>query len=145
MVMGLVSRLSLANDSHSGSSLVVHAVLSQDGFWQGGFWEVSRSCRASRSTLLLLFIHYVMSDSLQPHGLSHARLPCPSLSPRVSSNSYPLNQRCHPTIASSVTPFSSCLLSFPASGSFPVSLFFTGGQSIGASASASVFPMNIQG
>ena len=72
-------------------------------------------------------------------------LPCPSLSPRVCSNSCPLNWWCHPTISSSVTPFSSCLQSFPASGSFPVSRLFTsGGQSIGASASASVLPMNIQ-
>ena len=87
----------------------------------------------------------VVSDSLQLHGLQHTRLPCPSLSPRACSNSRPLNRWCHPTILSSVVPFSSCLQSFPASGSFPMSQFFTsGGQSIGASASASVLPMNIQ-
>ena len=87
----------------------------------------------------------VVSDSLQPHGLQHTRPPCPSPSPRVYSNSYPLSQWCHPTISSSVVPFSSCLQSFPASGSFPMSQFFTsGGQSIGISASASVLPMNIQ-
>ena len=87
-----------------------------------------------------------MSDSLRPHGLQHTRLPCPSLFPRVCSNSGPVSWRCHPTISSSVTPFSSCPQSFPASGSFPRNrLFSSGGQSIGASASASVLPMNIQG
>ena len=86
-----------------------------------------------------------MSDSLWPHGLQHARLRCPSPSPRVCSNSCPLSRWCHPTISSSVAPFSSCLQSFPASGSFPVSqLFASGGQSIEVSASASVLPMNIQ-
>ena len=86
-----------------------------------------------------------MSNSLWPHGLQHARLPCQSPTPWVYSNSYPLSQWCHPTILSSVIPFSSCLQSFPASGSFQMSQFFTsGGQSIGVSASASVLPMNIQ-
>ena len=87
-----------------------------------------------------------MSHSFQPHELQHTRLPCPSLSPRVFSNSCPLNRWCHPTISSSVTHFSFCPQSFLASGSFPLSwLFESGGQSIGASASASVLPMNIQG
>ena len=87
-----------------------------------------------------------MSDSLLPHGLQHARLPCPLLSPRVYSNSHPLSQWCHPTISSSVIPFFSCLQSFPASGSFPMSqLFASDGWSIGDSASAWVLPMNIQG
>ena len=87
----------------------------------------------------------VMSNSLQPHGLQHARAPYSSPTPRTYSNSCPLSQWCHPTISSSVVPFSSCLQSFPASGSFPMNQFFTsGGQSIGASASASVLPMNIQ-
>ena len=96
--------------------------------------------------LLLLFSCSVMSNSLWPHGLQHAKLPCPSLSPGVCSNACPLCRWCRPTILSSVIPFSSCLQSFPASGSFPMSQFFTsGGQSIGVSASASVFPMNIQG
>ena len=86
-----------------------------------------------------------MSDYLQPHGLQHARLPCPSPIPRACSNSYPSSQWCYPTISSSVIPFSSCLQSFPASGSFPMSQFFAaGGQSIGVSASASVLPMNTQ-
>src|SRR5574337_634108 len=87
----------------------------------------------------------VVSDSLQPHGLLHTRPPCPSPTPGVYSNSCPLSWCCHPTISSSVIPFSSCLQSFPASGSFQMSQFFTlGGQSIGVSASASVLPMNIQ-
>ena len=78
-----------------------------------------------------------MSDSLQPHGLQHASLPCPSLSLGVCSNSRPLSQWCHPTISSSVVPFSFCLQSCPASGSFQMSQFFaSGGQSIGASAAA---------
>ena len=87
----------------------------------------------------------VMSNSLRPHGLQQTRLPCPSLSPRVCSNSCPLSQWYHPTISSSVIPFSSCLHSLPASGSFLMSPFFPlGGKSIGASASAPVLPMNIQ-
>ena len=91
------------------------------------------------------FSHSVVSDSLQPHGLQQARLPCPSPTPVACSNSHPLSWWCHPTILSSVVPFSSCFQSFPASGSFPMSQFFaSGGQSIGASASASVLPMNIQ-
>ena len=85
-----------------------------------------------------------MSDSLWPCGLQHTRLPCPPI-PEACSNSHPSSQWCHPTISSSVIPFSSRLQSFPASGSFPVSHFFTsGGQSIGTSASTSVLPMNIQ-
>ena len=88
----------------------------------------------------------VMSDSLQPHGLQRTRLLCPSLSPGVCSNSCPLSQWDLSTISSSVIPFSSCLQSFPASGSFPVSqLFALGGQSIRVSALVSIFPMNIQG
>ena len=87
----------------------------------------------------------VMSDSLQLHGLQHARPPCPSPTPKVYSNSCPLSRWCHPTISSSVSPFSSCSQSFPASGSFPVSQFFAAGsQRIGVSASALVLPMNIQ-
>ena len=86
-----------------------------------------------------------MLDSFRPHGLQHARAPCPSPTPGVYSNSCPLSGWCHPTISSSVIPFSSCLQSFPASGSFPMSQFFTsGGQSVVVSASASVLPMNIQ-
>ena len=91
------------------------------------------------------FSRSVMSDSLRPHELQHTKPPCPSPTPGVCSNSCPLSRWCHPTISSSVIPFSSCLKSFLASGFFPVSQFFTsGGQSIGVSASASVLPMNIQ-
>ena len=98
--------------------------------WQKCFWKFSCS---------------VMSNSLRLHGVQHARLPCPSPNPEACSNSYPLSRWCHPIISSSVVLFSSCLQSFPASGSFPRSLFFTsGGQSIGVSASTSVLPMNIQ-
>ena len=91
------------------------------------------------------FSHSVVSDPLWPHGLQHTRLPCPSPAPGVYSNSCPLSRWCHPNISSSVIPFSSCLQSFPASGSFLMSqLFASGGQSIGVSASASVLPMKIQ-
>ena len=97
---------------------------------------IQRSVQFSRS---------VMSDSLRPHELQHARPPCPSPAPRIYSNSCPSSQWCHPAISSSVVPFSSCPQSLPASGSFPVSqLFEWGGQSIGVSASASVLPMITQ-
>ena len=95
-------------------------------------------------SLSVQFSHSVVSDPSQLHGL-HARLPYPSPTPRACSNSCPSSWWCHSTISSSVIPFSSCLQSFPASESFPVSQFFSsGGQSIEASASASVLPMNIQ-
>ena len=94
--------------------------------------------------LLLLFRRWFVTDSSQPHGLQHVRLPCPSLSPKVCLNSCPPSQWCHPTISSSLTPFSSGLQSSPASRSFPMNCLFTsGGQSIGAL--ASVLPVNIQG
>ena len=89
------------------------------------------------------FGHSVISNSLQPHGLQHARIPCPSPTPRACSNSCPLSWRYHPAISSSLVPF--FFQSFPASGSFPMSqLFASGGQSTGASASTSVLPTNIQ-
>ena len=95
--------------------------------------------------ILLLFSRSVMSDSFRPHGLQHARLPYPSPTPRAYSNSCPLSQWCHPTISSSVVPFFSRLQSFPTSGSFQMSQFFTtGDQSIGVSASPSVLPKNTQ-
>ena len=91
------------------------------------------------------FSRSVVSDSLQPHESQHARPPCPSPTPGVYSNSCPSSRWCHPAISSSVVPFSSCPQSLPASGSFPMSqLFASGGQDIGVSASASVFPMNTQ-
>ena len=93
----------------------------------------------------MLFSHSIMSDSLQPHGVQHASLPCPLPTLEAYSNSCPSSWWCHPTISSFVVPFTSCLQSFTASGSFQKSQFFaSGGWSIGASASASVFPMNIQ-
>ena len=86
-----------------------------------------------------------MSNFLWPHGLQHAKLPCPSPIPGLYSNSCPLSQWCHPTVSSSVIPFSFCLQSFPTLGSFQMSQFFaSGGQSIRVSASASVLPMNTQ-
>ena len=88
----------------------------------GGGWGV----------LMQIVVHSVMSNSLRPHGLQHTRLPCPSPSPRVCSNSCPVSWWCHPTISSCVVPFSSCLQSFPESGSFLISwLFASGSQSIG--------------
>ena len=100
-------------------------------------------CLVCRKCLLLSFSHSVVFGSLWPHGLQHARLPCPSPSPGACSNSYPLSQWCHLTVSSSVVPFSSCLQSFPASGCFQMNqVFASGGQSTGAS--ASVLPMNIQ-
>ena len=107
----------------------------------------ARDYKRSRRKLLrmlLLISHSVVSDSLQPHGLQHASLPCPSLSPAVCSNFCPLGRWCYLTISSSATPFF-CLQFFPASGSFPISqLFVSGDQSIGVSASTSVPPMNTQ-
>ena len=100
------------------------------------FVFISQSVQFSRS---------VMSYSLQPQGLQHTRFPCPTPTPRVYSNSCLSHRWCHPTISSSVIPFSSRLQSFPASGSFPMSQFFeSGGQSIGVSASVLVLPMHIQ-
>ena len=97
-------------------------------------------------THLFNSVHSVVSDSLQPHELQPARPHCPSPTPGVYSNTCPLSWWCHPTISSSVAPFSSCLQSFPASGSFPMSLLFaSSGQSTGVSVSPSVLPMNIQG
>ena len=91
------------------------------------------------------FSHSVMSNSFRPHELQYARPPCPSPTPGVYSNSCPSSRWCHPAISPSVTPFSSCPQSLPASGSFPKSQLFTwGGQSIGVSASVSVLPMNSQ-
>ena len=91
------------------------------------------------------FSHLVMSDSLWPHVLQHTRLPCPSPTPGAYSNTGPSHQWSHPTVSSSVVPFSSHLQCFPASGSFPMSQFFvSGGQSIGVSALTSVLPMNNQ-
>ena len=106
-------------------------------------FEVSEQCHYLRKRHQ--FSRSVVSNSLWLHALQHARLLCPSPTPGACSNSCPSNRWCHPTISSSVIPFSSCLQSFPAPGSLPMSHFFeSGGQSIGVSASASVLPMNFQ-
>ena len=111
-------------------------------FWVSSGLNLGHGCSLMPA---LLFSHSVVSDSLQPRGLQHTRLPCPLPSPTACSNSCPLSQWCHPTTSSSVILFSSHLQSFPASGSFLMSqLFASGGQSIGASASAPAPPMNIQ-
>ena len=97
------------------------------------------------SVISVQFSHSVVSESLRPHELQHTRPPCPSPTSRVYPNSCPLSRWCHPAISSSVVPFSSCPQVLPASESFPMSqLFAWGGQSIGVSASTSVFPVNIQ-
>ena len=102
-------------------------------------------CPSSISLCSVQFSPSVVSDSLQPHGLWHARPPCPSPTPGVYPNSCPLSQWYHPTISTFVIPFSACPQSFPTSGSFKMSQFFTaGGQSTGVSASTSVLPMNTQ-
>ena len=108
---------------------------------------LQRQCTShcTRLWISVQFSQSVVSNSLQPHGLQHARPPCPSPTPRVYSNSCPLSQWYHTTISSSVIPFSSHLQSFPVSGSFQMSQFFTScGRSVGVAASASVLPMNIQ-
>ena len=110
-------------------------------------WKMFKKHMTSFTNIRLIveFSCSVMSNSLHLHGLQHARLPSPSPTFGPCSNSCPSSKWCHPTISSSVIPFSSCFQSFPARGTFPVSQFFAlDGQSIGASASASVLPMNIQ-
>ena len=136
------------------------SIILSDFWWpnQGLVWEDSSECmhglwwwRVFQGCIKLLgfssvqFSPSVVSDSLRPHELQHARPPCPSPTPGIHSNLHPSSPWCHPTILSSVVPFSSCPQSFPASGSFPMSqLFATGGQSSGVSASTSVLPMNTQ-
>ena len=115
-------------------------------WWSLGTYKISlKFAKVIANCMTFQFSCLFMSNSLWPHELQHARLPCPSPTPGACSNSCPSSQWCHPNISSSVMPFSSCLQSFPASGSFPMSQFFTsGGQSIGVSASVSVLPTNIQ-
>ena len=119
--------------------------LSRSPAWQADSLPPWHWGSARRQYQFSQFSCSVGSDSLQPHEPKHARPPCPSPTPRVYSNSCTLSQWCHPTISSSVIPFPSCLQSFPASGSFPMSQFFaSGSQSIRVSASASVLPMSLQ-
>ena len=115
-------------------------------FWNSiAFWWSSGYFGIILGLISAHFSHSVMSEFLRPHGLQRARPPCPSPTPRVYSDSCPLNWWYHPAISSSAVPFSSCPQSLPASGSFPVSQFFaSGSQSIGVSASTSALPMNIQ-
>ena len=117
------------------------------GAW--GLWAAQKHPAPEGSSNILVssvqFSRSVLSDSLRPHEPQHARPPCPSSTPRDHPNPYPLCRWCHPTISSSVIPFSSCPQSFPASGCLQMSQLFTwGGQSIEVSPSASVLPMNIQ-
>ena len=123
------------------------------GAWWAAIYGVAESWTwlkrlSSNSSLVCMSVQYshsVVSDYLRPHEPQHARPPCPSPTPGVHPNPCPLNQWCHPTISSSVFPFSSCPQSFPVSGSFPMSqLFSSGGQSIGVLVSASVLPINTQ-
>ena len=108
------------------------------------FEQHIEACRR-KSKFSVQFSHSVMSNSLRPEEVQHARPPCPSPTSGIYSNSCPLSWRCHPTISSSVVLFSSHLQSFPTSGTFPMSQFFaSGGQITGVSASTSVLPMNIQ-
>ena len=131
----------------SGGHMDVHLYLL---YLNHEFYHLHYTCRIKKGILTNLsniisvqFSRSVLSDSLRPHELQHARPLCPSSAPRVYL--YPLSRWCHPTISSFVIPFSCCLQSFPASGSFPMSQFFaSGGQSIEVSASASVLPMSIQ-
>ena len=111
---------------------------------RGAWWATVHGVAESQTQLQFSSVQSLSRVRLlQPHGLQHTRPPCPLPTPGVYSNSCPLSRWCHPPISSSVIPFSSCLQSFPASGSFPISQFFAArGQSIGVSASASVLPMN---
>ena len=108
-------------------------------------WPVLYDLHSSLPDVQFSSVHSVVSDSLRPHGLQHARLPCPSPTPGACSSSCPLSRWCRPTIFSSVIPFSSCPQSLPPSGSYPMGqLFAWGGQSFGVSASTSVLPMTTQ-
>ena len=110
---------------------------------KGSTFQIFKSITISRASVQ--FSHSVVSNSLWPHELQHARPPYPSLTPRIYPNPCPLSQWCHPTISSADVPFSSCPQSFPALAFFQMSQFFaSGGQSIGASASISVLPVNTQ-
>ena len=138
-------RLFKSNGDKSTTSLMFYGKCFMLHGWYFTGKKSPSNMQLQSYSLSVQFSHSVVSDSLWLHGLQHASPPCPSLTPRVYPNSCPLSQWCHPTISSSVIPFSSCLQSFPTSGSFPMSqLFASGSQSIGVSASTSVLPMNTQ-
>ena len=133
----------------TNSSILAWKILMDRGAWWAiqsmGWQSVRHNLETEHRPSSVQFSCSVVSDSLWPHEPQHARPPCPSPTPSVHPDPCPLSRWCHPTISSSVVPFSSCLQSFPAWGSFPLSQFFTsGGQSIGVSASTSVPPMNTQ-
>ena len=133
LTVNSISGLSLHVHTHTHTHIIVMCLL------------LSKLHPVLFFSLSVQFSLSVVSNSLQSLGLQHSKPPCPSPTPRVYSNTCPLSRWCHPTISSSVVPFSSRLQSFPASGSFQMSQFFTsGGQSIGVSASTSVLPVNIQ-
>ena len=142
--------MQLGDWAHMPSNIWAHMFIA--ALWTAAKWQKQLKCLLkdihplkTNQISSVQFSHSVMSDSLRPHGMQHARLPCPSPTPRACSNSCSSSWWCHPTISSSVVPFSSSLQYFPESVSFPISQFFTsGGQSIGASAPASVLRMNIQ-
>ena len=150
----LKMKVSLARDGQPLTKLLTHLIgiwswqlkahVSLFFLWPSNKIYVWKPC-LWRQLISVQFSRSVVSDSLWPHELQHARPHCPSPSPGVHSNSRPLSRWCHPAISSSVIPFSSCPQSFPASGCFQMSrLFASGGQSIGVSASTSALPMNIQ-
>ena len=121
-----------------------HIQITLDPYLNTWQFTVFKNC-CEYLSVISSFIRSIRSESLLPHGLQHARAPYPSLTPRAYANSCPSCRWCYPTISLSVIPFSSCLQSFPGSGSFQMSQFFaSGGQSIGDSTLASVLPMNIQ-
>ena len=123
----------------------VISVITNKLSWEPEVWWKTTIAQLCIIQHMLQFSCLVVSDSLPPHEPQHARPPCPSPTPRVYPNSCPLSWWCHPTISSSVIPFSSCLQFFPTSGSFQMSQLFTSAsQNIGVSASTSVLPMNIQ-
>ena len=132
------------NNKKIKSTVLISNMTNTDSFEVGNFSNsIVKFCVCVFSSVQ--FSRSVLSDSLRPHELQHARPPCPSPTPGVYSNPCPSGRWCHPTISSSVIPFSSCPQSLPASGPFPMSQLFTwGGQSTGVSTSASVLPMNTQ-
>ena len=139
----------LEEEMATDSSILAWKILMDGGAWWAiqsmGWQRVRHNLETEHRPSSVQFSRSVVSDSLWSHEPQHDRPPCPSPTPSVHPNPCPLSRWCHPTISSSVVPFSSCLQSFPAWGSFPMSQFFTsGGQSIGVSASASVLPMNTQ-